>query len=529
MTARRVIGLETEFGIMEPADLRANPVVLSADFVETYGHAGEGSGTHGPVAWDYTGEDPLNDARGFRMSREEADPSQLTDDPENPAPPAGVVVAPLTEEEAELRRPRAANAVLTNGGRLYVDHAHPEYSSPETSTPREAVLWDRAGELIARRGIELLRERGREFAIYKNNVDGKGAAYGSHENYLVDRSLPFTEIIRYLIPFFVTRPILCGTGRVGLGPRSEQPGFQISQRADYVENDVGLETTFNRPIINTRDEPHAAAQRFRRLHVIGGDANQFDVSILLKVGTTSLVLWMLEQDAVPLGLESVIMDNPVPLTWTVSQDPSLTTKLEVHEGEPRTALEIQQIYLDAVRDALAERGEVDADTAEILERWQGVLDLLSRDIFSAAPQVEWVAKYQILNELRERGGGSWDSDKLRALDVQWHDLRPEHSIVAKLRRAGRVEELFSEAEISRAALHAPGSTRAYLRGQLISRFSEHVAAASWSSAVLRDSAGRLHRLSLPDPAAANEATLGATLAAAHTIDDVIAALTAVGS
>ena len=285
MTARRITGLETEFGILEPARPRANPIALSADVVEAYAGL-----CRARVAWDFHGEDPLNDARGYRLDRASAHPSQLTDAPEAERTPARLGRG----EALDLRRPRASNAVLTNGARLYVDHAHPEYSSPETATPREAVLWDRAGEHVMRRAMEALASEGRDVVVYKNNVDGKGAAYGSHENYLVSRKVGFGEVIRYLTPFFVTRQILCGSGRLGIGQRSETPGFQISQRADYVESDVGLETTFNRPIINTRDEPHADAAAYRRLHVIGGDANLFDVSNLLKVGTTSLVLWLLE-------------------------------------------------------------------------------------------------------------------------------------------------------------------------------------------------------------------------------------------
>ena len=292
----RPVGLETEFGVLRPGDAYANPVVLSTRVVEAY-CAGSGVPT---VRWDYEGEDPLADLRGGRLRRSAAHPSQLTDDPARPAPSGDAPSADAGEtadpppapwgsrarpSAAEAALPRATTAVLVNGARFYVDHAHPEYSSPEVLTPRDALIWDRAGEVVARRAMTALGDEGDrdgtpvEIVLYKNNVDGKGAAYGSHENYLVRRDVPFEELAAVLTPFLVTRPVIAGAGRVGIGQRSEHPGFQVSQRADYVESEIGLQTTFNRPIINTRDEPHADNARWRRLHVINGDANRFDVPI----------------------------------------------------------------------------------------------------------------------------------------------------------------------------------------------------------------------------------------------------------
>ncbi len=535
MTAKRIIGMETEFGILEPAEPYANPVALSAHIVEAYGAAGTASGGAGAIKWDFHGEDPLNDARGYRLERAAAHPSQLTDDPEYLAPSADDVQktrvgSRLTRlarpRNGEMVRARAANAVLTNGARLYVDHAHPEYSSPETANPREAVLWDRAGEHIMVEAMDLLRGQGREVVVYKNNVDGKGASYGSHENYLMRREVEFIDVIRYLTPFFVTRPVICGAGRVGLGQRSEVAGFQISQRADYVENDVGLETTFNRPIINTRDEPHADAEDWRRLHVIGGDANLFDVSNLLKVGTTSLVLWLLETGEIPLDLESLMLDDAVDATWRISHDPTLRTAVDMHDGSSKTALEIQQIYLDVIRGEIERRGEPDFDTEEILTRWQQVIDTLRTNMFAAAPQVEWVAKYQLLEGMRQRGGLSWDNDKLRALDLQWHDLRPERSIVAKLDAAGQIERIFSQAEVAYAAEHAPESTRAYLRGGLIERYPANVAAAGWDGIVLDVPGYRdLVRLPTTRPARATSALVGEILEGSQSVEDFLIRLT----
>ena len=234
--------------------------------------------------------------------------------PSTPAPASDVELPPAPwgtrprPSAAEAALPRATTAVLPNGARLYVDHAHPEYSSPEVLTPRDAVTWDRAGEVVARRAMVALAagEGGTvadDVVLYKNNVDGKGAAYGSHENFLVRRDLDVNVLSAALIPFLVTRPVLVGAGRVGIGQESERTGYQMSSRSDFFEAEVGLETTFKRPIINTRDEPHADPDVWRRLHVIIGDANQADVAGLVKVGATSLVLRLIEAGAVDRDLE----------------------------------------------------------------------------------------------------------------------------------------------------------------------------------------------------------------------------------
>lgn len=511
MTARRIMGMETEFGVIADS---GNPIAWSTAVVDTYARGGRAGSGSNPVRWDYAAEDPLLDARGFRRDRAAAHPSQLTDDPNHLAPSGRETELLSAAATAELARPQAANTVLRNGARLYVDHAHPEYSGPEVSNPREAVLWDRAGDQIAREALTLLNNAGGNYALYKNNVDGKGASYGTHENYLVRREVPFDEIIRYLTPFFVTRPIICGAGRVGIGQKSERPGFQISQRADYIENDVGLETTFNRPIINTRDEPHTDGTKYRRLHVIGGDANLFDVSNLLKVGTTSLVLWLLENVPMPLELDAMALYSPVRSVWEVSYDVDLNHKLDMHDDAQRTAIEIQQIYLDAVQTALTAHGEIDADTAEILQIWQEVLDALRTDPASASSRVEWVAKYQLLESLRQRDQLPWDSDILRAVDLQWHDLRPGKSIVERLDAAGRIERIFTPAEVDWAVTHAPVGTRAYLRGGLINRFPQAVRAAGWESiTVAAERYDGLVRIPLLNPASANENSAATALTA----------------
>ena len=512
----RPVGLETEFGVLRPGDAYANPVVLSTRVVEAYS-VGAGVPT---ARWDYEGEDPLADLRGGRLRRSAAHPSQLTDDPARPAPSGDVPPAPwgsrARPSAAEAALPRATTAVLVNGARFYVDHAHPEYSSPEVLTPRDALIWDRAGEVVARRAMTALDEGSvdapAQIVLYKNNVDGKGAAYGSHENYLVRRDVPFEALAEVLTPFLVTRPVLVGSGRVGIGQRSERPGFQISQRADYVESEIGLQTTFNRPIINTRDEPHANGARWRRLHIINGDANRFDVPIYLKVATTDLLLWFLEQanaedtgvfrDALSKLERLVLTGDPVEEHWAVSHDPTLSYELTTRGGAT-TALVIQRTFLDAVTPAVRHTGDAEAQRA--LALWGQTLDALEQwrhdGSGPAAQLVEWVAKYELCEGMRRRSGTGWDDPRLAALDIQWGDLRPGRSVIDKLDAAGRIHRLVSEAEVRPAATAPPEGTRATIRGHAINRFPQ-IVGASWTCLVLDvPGAPELLRLRLPEDVA----------------------------
>ena len=548
----RPVGLETEYGILKPGDPRANPVALASRLVAAYGAVSRpaltgSDGAPAPaVRWDYEDEDPLADLRGTRLERAAAHPSLLTDDPDRPAPGgeetapgAPGPAAPWGERArpgaAEAALPRPATAVLTNGARLYVDHAHPEYAAPEVLTPLDALIWDRAGEVVARRAMAALaRGRGgagpEQVVLYKNNVDGKGAAYGSHENYLVRRDVPFADLAAALIPFLVTRPVMAGAGRVGIGPRSQRPGFQISQRADYVGCDIGLQTTFNRPIVNTRDEPHADAARWRRLHVINGDANRFETPIYLKVATTGLLLWYLErahergEGPGPLARLRLTAD-PVEEHWALSHDPTLRRALATESGA-RTALEIQRAHLEEIRAAVvADYGGTRAAgraTHRALALWDEVLasleacaarpaDEAAAD--AAARDVEWLAKLRVCQGLRRRGGLDWDDPRLAALDIQWADLREGRGIADRLIGAGRTRRLTDDAAIEAAADSPPAGTRAAVRGRAVAEFAE-VVAASWTGLVL-DIPARpgLTRLALPDSVRADAATAEELLAA----------------
>ena len=264
------------------------------------------------VRWDYSGEYPLRDARGFDVDRSAADPSMLTDIPgaasvEGPVPGRlrTTIVERLTAQEEAWQRGTAT--CVAAGGRLYVDHGHPEYATPECTGAAQAALADRAGDLLVARGAELLRRRGVAARLFKNNIDGKGATYGTHENYLVPRAIDFDDLVEALVPLLVVRPLLLGSGRVGIGVVAQNADFQITQRADYLEKIVGLGTTVDRPLVNTRDEPHADPERWRRLHLVAGDANCFDTMNWLKLGMTSLVLQVLA-DGVPDSWRSLRLE-----------------------------------------------------------------------------------------------------------------------------------------------------------------------------------------------------------------------------
>src|SRR5450432_2196594 len=410
------MGIETEFGISVPGHPTANAMAASSQIVNAYV---PGSQSHelasGPSArdrasggrrarWDFEEENPLRDARGFDLTREAADPTQLTD------------------EDLGL-----ANVILTNGARLYVDHAHPEYSSPEVTNPLDAVLWDKAGERImaeaARRAATVPGSW--PIQLYKNNTDNKGASYGCHENYLTRRSTPFVDIVRHLTPFFVTRQVFCGAGRVGLGADGRGHGFQISQRADFFEVEVGLETTLKRPIINTRDEPHADPEKYRRLHVIIGDANMSEVATYLKLGTTALVLSMIEDKFLDRAMDGDLsLEASVADLRAVSHDPSLKRLVTLRSGRKMTAVQLQMEYLELARKYTEDKfgSDIDPMTTDVLDRWESVLNRLSEDPMQLSRELDWVAKLELLEGFRARDGLSWDHPRLQLIDLQYSDV-----------------------------------------------------------------------------------------------------------
>ncbi len=420
-----------------------------------------------------------------------------------------------------------ANVILTNGARLYVDHAHPEYSTPEVITPLDIVRWDKAGEQVmldaARRAAQL--PGGPQIVLYKNNTDNKGASYGAHENYLMRRSTPFGDIVRHLTPFFVSRQVICGAGRVGMGQDGREQGFQISQRADFFEVEVGLETTLKRPIINTRDEPHADPEKYRRLHVIIGDANLSEVATYLKVGTTSLVLAMIEDRFISSDLT---VDGSVAGLRAISHDPTLRHLVTLTDGRQLTGIQLQLEYLDLAKKYVEDRYGSDADpqTLDVLARWESVLDRLERDPMLCARELDWVAKLKLIEQYRQRDGLAWDDAKLQVIDYQYSDIRPEKGLYHRLVAGGRIERLLDDAAVDSAMHDPPEETRAYFRGRCLEKYADHVAAASWDS-VIFDLPGResLQRVPTIDPLRGSKAHVGALLDRCETAEELFTALT----
>jgi proteasome accessory factor PafA2 len=503
MSVRRVMGTEVEYGVSVPGLPGANPMVTSSQVVNAYGARPELT-RGGRARWDYEEESPLRDARGFTYSGALYDPAEA-----------------LADEDLGL-----ANVILTNGARLYVDHAHPEYSTPEVTNPRDIVLWDKAGERV-------MAEASRRAAtipgtlpihLYKNNTDNKGASYGAHENYLMRRQTPFADIVMHLTPFFVTRQIVCGAGRVGIGQDGSTPGFQISQRADFFEVEVGLETTLKRPIINTRDEPHSDADKYRRLHVIIGDANLSEISTYLKVGTTSLILAMIEDKALTADLG---IADPVSELKAVSHDPTLSHLIRMRDGRRLTAMDIQWAFFERARSFVDSRqgNDVDEITADVLDRWESVLDRLGRDPMLCAGELDWVAKLRLLEGYRERESLAWASHKLQLVDLQYSDVRPEKGLYQRLVARGSMATLFAEEEIRRAMVEPPEDTRAYFRGRCLAQYAAEVVAASWDSVIFDVGRESLVRVPMMEPERGTRKHVGALFDRCPSAKDLLEAIT----
>jgi proteasome accessory factor A len=497
------MGTEVEYGVSLPGQPAANAMLLSAQVVNAYASTLP-AGRARRASWDFEEESPLRDARGFDLGE-------------------GRVAQEFIEAEEDAGM---ANVILPNGARLYVDHAHPEYSSPEVTNPLDAVRWDKAGELVmleAARRVVSMPGVSAPINLYKNNTDNKGASYGAHENYLCARSTPFTSLVRHLVPFFVTRQIVCGAGRVGLGQDGRTPGFQISQRADFFEVEVGLETTLKRPIVNTRDEPHADADRYRRLHVIIGDANLSEIATYLKVGTTALVLAMIEENFLA---DDLAISQPVRELHEVSHDATLTHRIQLADGRTITALDLQGEYLDRARKFVDDRyGEdVDDQTADVLTRWESVLHRLSADPMQLATELDWVAKLRLLEGYRERDDLEWDSPRLQLIDLQYSDVRPEKGLYHRLVSRGAMQTLLAPNAAHDAMDAAPEDTRAYFRGECLRRYGASVAAASWDSVIFDVGRESLVRVPMLEPQRGTRAHVGELLERCPTAAALIDAL-----
>jgi proteasome accessory factor PafA2 len=488
MAIPKVMGTEIEYGITIQNDRDFDPISSCVLLVNAYREDHTGT-----ILWDYDQENPLADARGFQVDGEKYTPNQ--------------------QENI------ARNKTLVNGARYYVDHAHPEYSCPEVTNPRELVVHEKAGERIveiSRREANTLLPPGTQMLIYKNNSDRKGNSYGCHENYLMDRRTSFKQIVEHLMPFFVSRQVYTGAGKVGTENRAHPCDYQLSQRSDFYETEVALDTMVKRPIINTRDEPHADREKYRRLHVIVGDSNMAEPTIYLRNGATAIVLAMIEDGAIGRDLS---LRDPVRAIKEVSHDPTCKQTMELSTGRRLTAIQLQREYLElALRYDASCLGNW---TGEVLERWGSVLDTLERAPRDLASSIDWVAKMVMIENFMERKGVDWRSPQVQMLDLQYHDIRLEKGLYYLLERQGKMERLTSDEEIKDAITQPPEDTRAYFRGRCLRKYADQVFGVNWDSISFGIGDEPIKRVMMAEPLKGTKAHVEDLLAASKNAAELV--------
>ena len=474
---KRVFGLETEYGITVNGAENVDVVAESIELVRLYTE-------HGALMkWDYELEDPHLDARGFRAKQllQDADESAYYEIDKN---------RPLSFEEIK------SDLVLSNGARFYNDHAHPEYSTPECSALHQIVAQDKAGERIlaecARRRNQKL-ETGQEVRLYKNNTDFVGHSYGCHDNYLMRRDIPWDRIVAGILPFLITRQIFAGAGKMGIeaeGAASQLGVFQISQRADFFSVLVSIDTMNRRPLVNTRDEPHADANRYRRFHVILGDSNMSEWASAMKIGTTSLVLDLIERGKAP----QLEIAQPIDANKSISRDQTYDWIIELKDGRKISAIDVQRIYLTAAANISDDGAE---DRQWILGEWENVLNDLERDVMVTRNRVDWAAKKFLLDALQEEEKLSWRDPWLQSIDLEYHNVDLERGLYYELVRQGSMRRIVSEDEIKMSIFTPPETTRAFFRGRSVARFNDEITSIQWDEIVFANGS-QSRRVALPE-------------------------------
>ncbi len=478
MAMTRVFGIETEYGITIQGAESVDVVAESIELVRSYTE----HGAH--MKWDYRLEDPHRDARGFRAAAllQDTDESAFYQVDQN---------RPLSFEEIK------SDLVLSNGARFYNDHAHPEYSTPECTTLRQLVAHEKAGERILaecarRRNLNLPPNH--EVRLYKNNTDFSGHSYGCHDNYLMRREVPWDRLVAGVLPFLVTRQIFAGAGKMGIEAESATGTsglFQISQRADFFSTLVSIDTMNKRPLVNTRDEPHADASLYRRFHIIIGDSNMSEWATALKVGTTALVLDLIERGEAP----RIEIAQPVDATKSISRDQCYDWIIELRDGHKISAIDVQRLYLEAARKMATDNPE----TSWLLGEWEMVLDDLERDVALTRNRVDWVAKKYLLDAFREKEDLAWTDPWLQALDLEYHNILPDQGLFYDLAQQGAMRSIVTEEEIQDAIFAPPETTRAYFRGRSVARFNDAITSIQWDEIVFAHGA-RSTLVTLPEPA-----------------------------
>jgi proteasome accessory factor PafA2 len=476
---KRVFGLETEYGITLSGAESVDVVAESIELVRRYTDNGA------LMKWDYELEDPHLDARGFRAR-------ELLQDTDESAYYEIDKRRPLSFEEIK------SDLVLSNGARFYNDHAHPEYSTPECTTLRQIVAQDKAGERIlaecARRRNQKL-PAGFEVRLYKNNTDFAGHSYGCHDNYLMRRDIAWDRIVAGMLPFLITRQIFAGAGKMGIEAESAQgqPGvYQISQRADFFSVVVSIDTMNRRPLINTRDEPHVDASRYRRFHVILGDSNMSEWATAMKVGTTSLILDLIERGEAP----QLEIAQPVDANKSISRDRTYDWIIELKDGRKISAIDVQRIYLRAASKLNNDPSE---DRQWILREWENVLNDLERDVMSTRDRIDWTAKKFLLDALQEEEKLSWSDPWLQSIDLEYHDLDLDQGLYYELLRKGLMRRVTNEEEIKASIFNPPETTRAFFRGRAVARFNDEISSIQWDEIVFTNQAHSF-RVALPEAA-----------------------------
>lgn len=464
-----LFGLETEFGIARDDTPDLDVVAESIALVRSATVPGV------IMRWDYSAENPHRDMRGFEVDALLQD----TDEAQYFAQDARRELS-FAEIKSDL--------VLGNGARLYNDHAHPEYCTPECATPSSLVLHDRAGErLVMACAAALSRQRGHQVRLYKNNTDFAGHSYGCHENYLIPRGLDWATLTRAVQGFLVTRQIFAGAGKFALEAEDRLigPGFQISQRSDFFTELQGVDTMQRRPIINTRDEPHADPARWRRFHVILGDANMSPFATWLKVGSTALVLEAILADP---GAAWPRLADPLGALHHISRDTDWRWEVRCADRSTLRATDLQQQCLELVK---RHADLSHPDRQAVVSAWEQVLADLATDPWRCADRLDWVAKRNLIRQFQEAEDIPDHDPWLRSLDLEYHRLDPIEGLYFALEQTGAMQGVPEPAAVDRALHEPPPDTRAAIRGGCITRFRSAVVAAQWDHVTLDTPEGPL--------------------------------------
>jgi proteasome accessory factor A len=470
-----LFGIETEMGITRDEEPDLDVVAESIALVRSVLEPGV------LMRWDYESEDPHADMRGFHVT-------ELLQDTDE---------SNYFEQDSQRQLSQAeikSDFVLGNGARFYNDHAHPEYCTPECSTLDEIVAQDRAGERILMNcAHQLSVQRGQNVRLYKNNTDFRGHSYGCHENYLLPRSFPWSQLARGIQAFLVTRQIYAGAGKFAIEEEDRflSPKFQISQRSDFFSELQSVDTMQRRPIINTRDEPHANPALYRRFHVIIGDANMSPFATRLKVGATALALEVLCRDA---SRHLPELADPLLALSQISRDVTYRWPLKLLDGKSSNAIEVQRSYLQAVRDVC------DLSIpwkAELVADWQSVLDDLAKNPMLCRNRLDWPAKLAMIREFQSAQGLSAEDPWLQSLDLEYHRLDLAEGLYYGLEQSGAMLGVPDETLVKRAMLEPPQTTRALIRGKCIQKFAAAIESAQWDHVTLKTGEGSV-RISLLD-------------------------------